>query len=103
MKITGYFFAAVMMISPVIWASPKTTLTFGVSSDGFARVKIKNQTSEPLACYVAIDGHKVKFQLQFQSTSRWITATDQRFNYQNFSTWCDYLEVHPKFKAYQEY
>ena len=103
MKITKYFCAAVIIISPVIWASPKITLTFGESSDGFARVKIKNETFEPLACYVAIDGHKVKFQLQVKSASRWITATDQRFNYQNFSTWCDYLEIHPKYRAYQVY
>ena len=66
----------------------------------FARIKIKNETFEPLACYVAIDGHKVKFKLQGQSSSRWISATDKRFNYQNFSSWCDYLELHPNYQAY---
>ena len=74
MKITKYLCAAIMLISPVIWASPKTTVTFGESSAGFTRVKIKNETFEPLACFVAIDGHKVKFQLNVKSTSRWITT-----------------------------
>lgn len=102
MKITKYLYATVIIISPVIWASPKIAVTFG-ESNGFVRVQIKNETFEPLACYVAIDGHKVKFQLQVKSTSRWISATDKRFNYQNFSTWCDYLEIHPKYKVYQIY
>ena len=103
MKITKYLCAVIMLISPVIWALPKITVTFSESSAGFTRVKIKNETFEPLACYVAIDGHKVKFQLTVKSTSRWITTTDKRFNYQNFSTWCDYLEIYPKYKAYQVY
>jgi hypothetical protein len=103
MKITKYFCAALIIISPIIWALPKITVTFGESSNGFTRVKIKNETSDPLACFVAIDGHKIKFQLQVRSSSGWITATDKRFNYHNFSTGCDYLEVHPKYKAYQVY
>lgn len=102
MKIRIYFYIAMMTFSPIILASPRVTVSFGDSS-GLARIKIKNETFEPLACYVAIDGHKIKFQLQGQSSSRWISATDKRFNYQNFSTWCDYLELHPNYKAYQMY
>ena len=102
MKIRIYFYIAMMTFSPIILASPRVTVSFDDSS-GLASIKIKNETFEPLACYVAIDGHKIKFQLQGQSSSRWISATDKRFNYQNFSTWCDYLELHPNYKAYQMY
>ena len=102
MGIKIYFYIVMLTFSPVILALPKETVSFG-DSNGFARIKIKNETFEPLACYVAIDGHKVKFKLQGQSSSRWISATDKRFNYQNFSTWCDYLELHPNYKAYQVY
>jgi hypothetical protein len=102
MGIKIYFYIVMLTFSPVIVALPKVTVSFG-DSNGFARIKIKNETFEPLACYVAIDGHKVKFKLQGQSSSRWISATDKRFNYQNFSTWCDYLELHPNYKAYQVY
>lgn len=99
MGIKIYFYIVMLTFSPVIVALPKVTVSFG-DSNGFARIKIKNETFEPLACYVAIDGHKVKFQLQGQSSSRWISATDKRFNYQNFSSWCDYLELHPNYQAY---
>lgn len=99
MGIKIYFYIVMLTFSPVIVALPKVTVSFG-DSNGFARIKIKNETFEPLACYVAIDGHKVKFKLQGQSSSRWISATDKRFNYQNFSSWCDYLELHPNYQAY---
>jgi len=103
MKIAKYFCAALIIISPLIMALPKVTVTFGESLNGFSRVRIKNETFVPLACFVAIDGYKTKFQLRAKSTSRWITTTDKRFNYRNFSTWCDYLEIHPKYNAYQAY
>ncbi len=99
MRIIIYFYIVLMAFSPIILASPKVTVSFS-DSNGFTRIKIKNETFEPLACYVAIDGQKIKFQLQGQSSSRWISATDKRFNYQNFSTWCDYLELHPSYKSY---
>ncbi|MGK2233011.1 hypothetical protein [Colwellia polaris] len=99
MKIKIYFYIVMLTFSPVILALPKVTISYS-DSNGFARIKIKNETFEPLACYVAIDGHKVKFKLQGQSSSRWISATDKRFNYQNFSSWCDYLELHPNYQAY---
>ena len=73
MNITKYFCAVAIFISPVILASPKITVSFG-DSNGFVK-----------------------------SSSPWISATDKQFNYQNFSTWCDYLEIHPKYKSYQIY
>ena len=103
MKIIKYFCFALIFISPLIMALPKVTRTFGESLNGFTRVKIHNETFEVLACFVAIDGHKAKFQLRPKSTSNWITATDKRFNYQNFSTWCDYLDIHPQYRIYQAY
>ncbi len=103
MKIIHYFCLALTVISPMSMALPKVNNTFSVNESGFARVQVHNDTFEMLACYVAIDGHKVKFQLQPKSSTNWITATDKRFNYKNFSTWCDYLDVHPKYNAYRIY
>lgn len=103
MQFFKYFCATLILISPLLMASPKITVTFGESLDGFARIKVRNETFIPLACYVAIDGHKVKFQLSAKASSTWITSTDKRFNYKNFSTWCDYLEIHPQYKAYRLY
>jgi hypothetical protein len=78
-------------------------LGFGESSNGFSQVKVKNETEATLGCFITIDGHKAKFRLRMRSTSRWITTTDARFTYRDFSTWCDYLEVYPNYKAYQAY
>lgn len=103
MKTSKFFCAAMLLISPIIFALPKVLVSFGESSSGFVQVKIKNETSIALACYVAIDGHKAKFKLQPRSTSRWFTSTDKRFNYQHFSTWCDYLDLHPHYQAYQAF
>ena len=102
MKITIFFYIIMIIFSPVILAAPKITVSFG-DSNGFTRIKIKNETFEPLACFVAIDGHKTKFQLRAKSTSNWITTTDKRFNYKHFSTWCDYLDVYPQYRIYQAY
>jgi len=98
-----YFCTILLIISPLSWSKPKTTITFNVNSAGFTQVKIKNETLTALACFVAIDGFKKRFRLRAKSTSIWITATDTRYNYQNFSTWCDYLSVHPKYKVYPVY
>lgn len=78
-------------------AKVKIAIIHGKSQDGFARVKIKNETNVPLACYVSIDGKKIKFRLLPFLTSKWYQATDSRFNYRHFSTWCDYLELHPEY------
>jgi len=103
MKNIKLFCFILLFISTPSLALPKVSLTFGESLNGFARVKITNETTEPLACFVAIDGYKSKFQLRPKSISNWITTTDKRFNYRHFRTWCDYLEVHPKYKAYRAY
>ena len=92
-----------LIISPFSWGKPKITTTFNVNEAGFTQVKIKNETFKGLACFVAIDGFKKKFQLRPRSSSPWVTATDTRYNYQNFSTWCDYLDIHPKYRIYKIY
>jgi len=84
-------------------ANPKTKTIYGHSLDGFARVKIKNNTTESLACYVAIDGYKVKFRLEALRESKWYTATDKRFAYRNFSTWCGFLAQHPEYLNYKQF
>jgi len=103
MNLVKYITIVLLIISPLSWSKPRTTVTFNKTITGFTQVRIKNETFESLACFVAIDGFKKKFQLRPKSSSRWITATDKHYNYKNFSTWCDYLEVHPQFKNYQAY
>ncbi|MBA6328948.1 hypothetical protein H4J46_13560 [Colwellia sp. MB02u-6] len=83
MKIIKYLCATAFIISPVIWALPKITLTFGESSNGFSQVKIKNETEKSLAYFVAIDGYKAKFRLRMRLISRWITTTDTGYTYQD--------------------
>ncbi len=103
MNFLKYFCAFLLIISPVSWGLPKITVTYNVTPTGFTQVRIRNETLESLACYVAIDGFKKKFKLYPKTSSQWITATDTRYNHQNFSTWCDYLDVHPKYESYREY
>jgi len=101
-------FIIIILISALIFlytnnalANPKTKTIYGHSLDGFARVKIKNNTTESLACYIAIDGYKVKFRLEALRESKWYTATDKRFAYRNFSTWCGFLAQHPEYLKYK--
>ncbi len=77
-------------------AAPKITVKHQRTAKGFAQVQIVNATMENLLCHVAIDGHKLQFTLVALEASKWYTATDKRFNHQNFSIWCDYLKLHPK-------
>ncbi len=100
-KLTWLLTLLLILTSDVI-AKPKTSIEHGRSLEGYARVRINNLITKELACYVAIDGYKVKFRLPALNTSRWITATDTQFNHANFSTWCDYLELHPKYKEYRK-
>jgi len=74
------------------YASPKITVSYEVDQHMFTRVKVKNETRRVLGCYVAIDGHKRKFKLTSLATSKWYKATDTRFNYTDFSVFCDYIE-----------
>ncbi len=91
-------FLLVFFTMPTL-AKVKISIIHGKTQEGIARIKIKNETKVPLACYVAIDGRKVKFHIPPYLSSKWIQATDSRFNYRHFSTWCDYLELHPEYKT----
>lgn len=89
-----------ILFCPLAFALPKVSVAFGITPDGYTRVRIQNETAERLACYVAIDGFQRKFQLRPKSITGWFKATDKRFTYKNFSTWCDYIDIHPKYKNY---
>ena len=93
--------AFIFFLTNAAQAKPKTKTIYGHSLDGFARVKIKNNTTENLACYIAINGYKVKFRLPSLRESKWYTATDKRFAYRNFSTWCVYLSQNPEYLKYK--
>ncbi|MGB1199639.1 MAG: hypothetical protein ACPG46_11360 [Thalassotalea sp.] len=88
------------VFSGVTDSKPKTTIFFEKTAAGFIKAKIRNETAEQLACYIAIDGHKKKFRLSGQMESKWYAATDKRFTHKNFSTWCDYLEFYPQYQHY---
>jgi hypothetical protein len=98
-----FFAALVLFITNIVHAKPKTKTIYGRSLDGFSRVKIKNNTNNGLACYVAINGYKVKFRLLALRESKWYTATDKAFGYRSFSTWCDYLNLHPEYLKYKTF
>lgn len=93
----------IILITNIVYAKPKTKTIYGRTLDGFAQVKIKNNTSDALACYVAIDGYKIKFRLTALRESKWYKATDKRLGYRNFSTWCDYLTLHPEYLKYKTF
>lgn len=90
-----------LLISLAVEGKPKTTTLFDKTPNGFVKAKIKNETFEELACYIAIDGYKKKFRLSGQMESQWVVATDKRFSYINFSTWCDSIEFYPQYKQYK--
>lgn len=92
-KVLFYFICVVISTSAI--AQPKVTVQHQRSIDNLAEIQISNQTSKELICYVAIDGYKLYFRLLPNQPSQWYKATDTRFNYTNFSTWCDYLSLHP--------
>jgi len=79
-------------------AMPKIKVKHQRNIKNFAEVQVSNDTMENLICYVAIDGYKVFFRLKAIESSKWYTATDTRFNHKNFSVWCDYLKLHPKYQ-----
>lgn len=100
-SIAGVFMVLMCFVfADKAFAKPKYKSFFGHSLEGFARVQVKNETSKDLACWVAIDGHKIKFRLPALNMSQWYTTNDKRFNYQNFSTWCDYIDLHPEYQKY---
>ncbi len=87
-----------LMFSTSIIAKPKIALQHQRSAQNLAEIKVTNLTVETLICYVAIDGHRLYFRLQAHQPSKWYKATDPRLNFSNFSTWCDYLYLHPEYK-----
>jgi len=91
------FYFTLLIFSMSAFASPKFLVQHKRSPKNFSEIQLTNQTSKALLCFVAIDGHKIFFSLQPQQPSKWYKATDQRFNYTNFSTWCDYLSSHPEY------
>jgi hypothetical protein len=86
----GYCLLILLMTFEVI-SAPKITIKHQRNAEGFAQIQITNESMEKLICYIAIDGHKIKFRLMPIQPSKWYTATDTRFNHQNFSVRCDYL------------
>lgn len=80
--------------SKKIMAQPKISVQHQRNDQDFAEIRVINQTFESLICYVAINGHKIHFRLPATESSVWYKATDKRFNYTNFSTWCDYLKLY---------
>jgi len=86
------------MFSISVSALPKFLVEHKRNAKNLTEIKITNQTIEALICYVAIDGYKVFFLLQPQQPSKWYKATDPRFNYNNFSSWCDYLSLYPEYQ-----
>ncbi len=96
LKILTFFTVLLLSISAL--AMPKITVKHQRNINGFAEAQVSNATMEHLICHVAIDGHKILFRLKAIESSRWFRATDIRFNHTQFSVWCDYLTLHPKYQ-----
>ena len=91
---------ALTWLIPNAQAIPNIDTLYGKNKEGYARVKVVNLTTRNLACYVALDGRKIKFKLAARAQSKWYKATDKRFTYKSFSIWCDYIELHPEYERY---
>lgn len=98
MRSKAFAFFIFLLLCTSAFAMPKITVKHQRNVKGLAEVQVSNATMENLICHVAIDGYKVAFHLKAIETSRWFTATDVRFNHTNFSIWCDYLKLHPKYQ-----
>lgn len=85
-------------ISYQLFAMPYIRTEFGKTLEGMVRIKVVNETNRDLACYVGIDGRKIKFRLPRNNQSKWYKATDKRFTYKSFTTWCDYIEGYPEYQ-----
>lgn len=93
-----FIFFIVLLLTTNAFAMPKIAVKHQRNVNGFAELQVSNSTMENLICYIAIDGHKTFFRLKAIESSKWYTATDIRFNHINFSVWCDYLKLHPKYQ-----
>jgi hypothetical protein len=98
MKFKAFICLLFFTVHTVIQASPKVLVKHQRNTRNLAEVQVINQTIEMLICYAAIDGHKIFFRLPPRQPSQWYVATDERFNHTHFSTWCDYLSLHPKYQ-----
>jgi len=98
MKIKIFIYFILLTVSTTTYASPNVMVKHYRNDKNLANIQIINQTIELLICYVAIDGHKIYFRLPAKQPSKWYIATDKRFNHTNFSTWCDYLSLHPRYQ-----
>lgn len=87
--------------SPEIHAKPNIYVEHSHTQAGYAKSRVKNNTIKDLACYMAIDGYKIKYVLPALSISRWFIATDKAFNHTHFSTWCGYLTLYPQYERYR--
>lgn len=103
MKVTIYYLLtfSILLFTCTLQAKVNISVVHGETREGFSQIKIVNKTNAALACYVAIDGKKIKFRLPARLSSKWYKATDTRFNYRHFSSWCDYLELHPEYENYK--
>ncbi len=81
-------------------ALPKINVEHNTSMQGVPSVRVTNETTLVLACYVAIDGYKKKFVLQPFGISQWFSAASNAYQHTNFSTWCDSIEFYPKYRKY---
>lgn len=97
MKVNFFLFFILLTISFSVFAKPKILVKHQRNFENYAEIQVTNQTGKALICYVAIDGHKIHFKLPPRQPSIWYRATDTRFNHKNFSTWCDYLALHPQY------
>jgi hypothetical protein len=98
MKIKIFICLMLFSVNTLIYASPKILIKHNRNAKNLAEIRVINQTQKKLICSIAIDGHKIYFHLVPKQPSKWYTATDVRFNFSNFSTWCDYLLLHPKYQ-----
>ena len=90
-----------LLLAPSVdGAMPHIETIFGKTNQQFTRAKIINKTSLELACYLAIDGYKIKFRLPPFQASKWYKATDIRYSHKDFSTWCGDIKHNPEFKKY---
>jgi hypothetical protein len=94
------YLAYLSMISFSAVALPKISIEHQRNALDIPRVKVTNETTLTLACYVAIDGFKKRFVLTPFNSSRWYSASSKRYNHTHFKTWCDSIEFYPHYKKH---
>jgi hypothetical protein len=73
---------------------------FDINTEEYTRAKIINNSNKALACYIAIDGYKVKFNLLARQHSKWYKATDKQLTYTAFSSHCNHIKKHNAHRLY---